>query len=212
MEISRVVVLVGVLVLLACALGCGDFFVGDDEPDHVRVTPSAKLLAVDETQQYKASVVTVGGDTIDVTSSATWTSSDTTVATVNSSGLTTAVSADADNASRVEISAESGGESDSVPLVVTSSPLQTLTVGPANHLISAGGTLQLTATGTLEDSSEVDLTDSVMWTSQDTTVARVDNTGLVTALSTGTALTVKITASIATSSDTKTDDIELVIQ
>ena len=196
------VLLLCALGLIGFALGCGDFFVGDETLDHVTVTPASKLLAVDETQQYKASAVNVGGDSSDVTSSATWTSSDTSVATVSSSGLVTAISAGAQDAAIIEISAASGGESDSVPLVVTASPLATLTVGPANQVVSRGGTLQLTAIGTLDDSSEVDLADAVTWTSQDTKVATVDSSGLVTALSTGTALTVKITASISTKTAT----------
>lgn len=212
MEVRRVVLLTCSLALLGAAVGCGNFFVGDETLDHVTVTPASKLLAVEETQQYKASAVNVGGDSSDVTSSATWTSSDTSVATVDNSGLVTAVSAGADNAAIIEISAASGGESDSVPLVVTASPLSTLTVGPASQIISRGGTLQLTATGTLEDSSEVDLADAVTWTSQDTSVATVNSSGLVTALSTGSALTVKITATISTKTESKTDDIDLVIQ
>lgn len=212
MEVRRVVLLTCSLALLGAAVGCGNFFVGDETLDHVTVTPASKLLAVEETQQYKASAVNVGGDSSDVTSSATWTSSDTSVATVDNSGLVTAVSAGTDNAAIIEISAASGGESDSVPLVVTASPLSTLTVGPASQIISRGGTLQLTATGTLEDSSEVDLADAVTWTSQDTSVATVNSSGLVTALSTGSALTVKITATISTKTESKTDDIDLVIQ
>jgi len=212
MKVRRVVLLLCALGLLGLALGCGNFFVGDETLDHVTVTPASKLLAVDETQQYKASAVNVGGDSSDVTNSATWTSSDTGVATVNSSGLVTAVSAGAEDAAIIEISAESGGESNSVPLVVTASPLSTLTVGPANQVISRGGQLQLTAIGTLEDSSEVDLADAVTWTTQDATVATVDSSGFVTALSTGTALTVKITATISTKTDSKTDDIDLIIQ
>jgi uncharacterized protein YjdB len=212
MDVRRVVLLACSLALLGAAMGCGDFFVGDETLDHITVTPASKLLAVEETQQYKASAVNVGGDSSDVTSSATWTSSDTSVATVDSSGLVTAVSAGTEDAAIIEISAASGGESGSVPLVVTASPLSTLTVGPANQVISRGGTLQLTAIGTLEDSSEVDLADAVTWTSQDTTVATVDSSGFVTALSTGTALTVKITATISTKTESKTDDIDLVIQ
>jgi hypothetical protein len=191
MEVRRVVLLSCALSLLGLALGCGDFFVGDEALDHVTVTPASKLLAVEETQQYKASAVNVGGD---------------------SSGLVTAVSAGTEDAAIIEISAASGGESGSVPLVVTASPLSTLTVGPANQVISRGGTLQLTAIGTLEDSSEVDLADAVTWTTQDATVATVDSSGFVTALSTGTALTVKITATISTKTDSKTDDIDLIIQ
>ncbi len=212
MEVRRVVLLASALSLLGLALGCGDFFVGDETLDHVTVTPASKLLAVEETQQYKASAVNVGGGSTDVTSSATWASSDTSVATVDSSGLVTALSAGAADAAIIEISAASGGESDSAPLVVTSSPLSTLTVGPASQVISRGGTLQLTAIGTLEDSSEVDLADAVTWTSQDTNVATVDSSGLVKALSAGTALTVKITATISTKTESKTDDIDLVIQ
>jgi hypothetical protein len=212
MRVRRVVLLLCALGLLGFALGCGDFFVGDETLDHVTVTPASKLLAVEETQQYKASAVNVGGDSSDVTSSATWTSSDTGVATVDSSGLATAVSAGADDAAIIEISAESGGESDSVPLVVTASPLSTLTVGPASQVISRGGTLQLTAIGTLEDGSDVDLADAVMWTTQDPDVATVNSSGLVTAISTGTALTVKITATISTRTESVSDDIDLIIQ
>jgi uncharacterized protein YjdB len=197
---------------LAVTVACGDFFVGDETLDHVTVTPTSKLLAVGETQQYKALAVDVGGTSTDVTNSATWTSSNTSIATVNGSGLVTAASAGTNNGTTITITAEKDGETDEVPLVVTAAALTSLTLGPNTPIVTRGSTLQLSATGTLEDSSTVDLTDAVSWTSDDTNAATVDDTGLLTAQSTGTALTVKITATIATKTGSESQNVQVTIQ
>ena len=83
--------------------------------------------------------------------------------------------------------------------------LSSISVGPtALPPIAAGGTAQLSATGTYSDGSSHDVTSSVAWSSADSTLATVTPTGgLVTCVSTAsTAQQVSISAQGATSSGT----------
>ena len=68
-----------------------------------------------------------------------------------------------------------------------------ITINQANaSTVLGGGGLQFTATGTYSDSSTVDLTSSVVWSSSDATVATISNAagsnGKATALAGGTTL------------------------
>lgn len=198
--------------LLVVMAGCGNFFVGDDAADHVTVTPASKLLAVSETQQYKASAVTVGGNSTDVTSSATWTSSDTAIATVSTSGLVTAVSAGSGNDTTLTISAESGGETGTAQLVVAADTLDDISITPNDPIIARGATQQMTATGNLANGTSVNLTNAVTWTSSDNNVATVSSTGLVTAQATAVTTTATIKASISTTGSTITQSVTVTVQ
>ena len=71
----------------------------------------------------------------------------------------------------------------SAPTCIT---LSSVNLGPA-ATISAGGTNQLTATGSYTDQSSQDLTASATWSSSDPTVASVTTGGLVTCLSSAPA-------------------------
>jgi hypothetical protein len=57
------------------------------------ITPAAPSIAAGQTQQFAATAVFSDGSSFDVSSLATWASSNTAVATVNSSGLATALTA-----------------------------------------------------------------------------------------------------------------------
>lgn len=67
--------------------------------------------------------------------------------------------------------------------------LVSIQVSPANPTIAIGTNMQFTATGTYSDNSTRDLTTSVFWNSESTTVATISNTansnGLATAVATG---------------------------
>lgn len=112
---SRVVIPSFAFVLLLLLVSCGANG-GSSSPvtlQGVGVTPANPSIAVGATQQFKATGNYSDGSSKDLTSSAKWTSKTTGVATVNSSGLATAVAAGSS-----VIQASSGGVSGSTTLTV----------------------------------------------------------------------------------------------
>src|SRR5205823_9472738 len=71
----------------------------------------------------------------------TWTSSNTSVATISGSGLVAGVTAGS-----ATITATSEGKSSTAALTVTTVPVASLAISPATATLRAGQTLQLTAT------------------------------------------------------------------
>ena len=65
--------------------------------------------------------------------------------------------------------------------------LTSVTIGPPTPTIQQGNTLQMAATGTYNDGTTKTLSSNLFWSSSDASVASVSTTGLVTALSVGTA-------------------------
>ena len=146
----------------------------------IAVTPANTSLPVGETEQFTATGTLSNGSTENLTTQVTWASSDTTWATINSTGLATAV-----GAGPVTISATLGSISGSTGLTVTAAALQSIAVTPANTSLPVGETRQFTATGTLSDGSTENLTSQVTWASSDTTWATINSTGLATAVGVG---------------------------
>src|SRR5262249_2519866 len=145
------------------------------------------------TEQFTATGTYTDGSTTDLTSSVTWASADTTVATISAGGLASTLATGS-----TTITASLGGiTSDGDTLTVTADPLPSIALAPANPTVALGQKQQFTATGTLTDNSTEDLTNQVTWTSSDTSVATISNAsgsqGLATALATGTTA---ITASL----------------
>ena len=69
-----------------------------------------------------------------------------------------------------------------------SNDLISITIGPANSSIQAGGTQQYTATGTFGPSGATsgDVTQQVTWSSSNTAIATIDSAGLATGVANGT--------------------------
>jgi uncharacterized protein YjdB len=118
-----------------------------------------------------------------VSGTVTWTSSNTAVATVNSStGLVSGVSAGTAN-----IIGTSGSVSGQKTETVTQVPVATVTVALSPSTIQIAGTVTAVAT-TLDASNNVLTGRVVAWTSSNTSVATVNSsTGLVTGVALGTA-------------------------
>jgi len=113
-----------------------------------------------------------------------WSSSNTAVATVNASGTVTAVTAGTAN-----IVATSEGKTGSAALTVSAPapvPVATVTVSLGTSALTTGQTTQATAV-TRDASSNVLTGRVIAWTSSNTAVATVSGSGLVTAMSAGTA-------------------------
>jgi hypothetical protein len=102
------------LLLVSCGGSGGSGSSGPAKLQSVSVTPANPSIAVGATQQFKATGNYSDGSSKDLTSSATWNSKTTSVATVDSSGLATAVAAGSS-----VIRASSGGFSGSTTLTVT---------------------------------------------------------------------------------------------
>src|SRR5207244_4297075 len=103
------------------------------------------------------------------------------VATVNGSGLVTAVVAGS-----ATITATSEGQSGTAAITVVHVPVASVTVTPASTSVSVGQTVQLTATP--KDANGSPLTGRVVtWSSSNTSVAGVNGSGLVSGVAAGSA-------------------------
>lgn len=85
--------------------------------------------------------------------------------------------------------------------------LSSITVGPTSGTVQKDATLQMAARGTYDDGSYKTITNSVLWTSSDTSVATISSTGLVTGITTSGTTT--ITAEKDTVQGTATVDVVL---
>ena len=113
----------------------------------------------------------------------TWSSSNTGVATVSSStGVVTAKSA-----GTATISATSEGKSATTAVTVKQVPVATITLQPPTLTIAPGQTAELTATTKTADGTTV-TGRTITYASDNSGVARVSATGVVTGVSSGTAV------------------------
>ncbi len=149
-------------------------------PTTVTVTPdTATLTALDQTIRLFAGVRDqIGRPMTD--SAVVWSSGDTTVATVDTSGVVTAVAN-----GRATVTALSGEVSDTASVAV-SQTAATVEVTPATHTLAAGDTVRLVATAT-DDNGHVVEAAAFGWSSSDAAVAAVDDSGLVTGVAPGRA-------------------------
>ena len=162
----------------------------------IGVTPANPNLANGLTGALQATGVYTDNSTHDLTSSVSWSSSDSTVVTVSnvsgSNGLATATSPGS-----ATIAATLGGVSGSTTLTVTAATLVSLGITPANSSVANGLKAQFTAIGTYTDNSTQILTAQVVWSSSDPSAAAVSNAsgydGLATALAPGS---VTVTATL----------------
>lgn len=110
----------------------------------------------------------------------TWSSSNTSVATVSTQGVVTGVATGA-----ATITASSAGRSGQAAVTVTLPPVQTVVVSPARDTIGVGTSRTLSAV--LRDASGTILTGRALaWSSSNVGVASVSSTGVVIGLAPGT--------------------------
>jgi uncharacterized protein YjdB len=165
----------------------------------VVVTPNPTSVVAGQTRQLTgvardASSATVAGVTFQ------WASTATAIATVDAAGLVTGRAAGTAN-----ITASVGTVSGSSAVTVTPAPVATVTVSPSAPNVTAGQTVQLTAT--LKDAAGNVLTGrTVTWASSNVLLATVNNSGLVT------TLLLKGTVTITATSETKSGTSTVTIQ
>ncbi len=144
------------------------------------VNPSSASLVVGGTQRFSASARASDGSTISGVNF-TWTSSNTAVVTINTSGLAAAVSA-----GTAMIRATGNGISSApATITVTLPPVANVTVSSSSaQEMTVGDTLSFTATARAANGTERDDV-SITWTSSDTGVVSITSAGVATAVSAG---------------------------
>jgi uncharacterized protein YjdB len=143
----------------------------------IAVIPANPTIFVGGTQQFIATGTYSDNTPFDITTEVSWTSSDTTVATVvNNTGLATGAAAGTTTITATSIYNPQGIRGYAT-LTVSPVPLVLITVTPTNPYITIGSTLQFTATGTYADGTTKDITTQVTWTSSNTTYATINSTG-----------------------------------
>src|SRR5205809_349682 len=146
----------------------------------VAVTPASASVQVGQTVPLTATPKDASGTPLSgrVIS---WSSSNTAVATVSSSGVVSGVAAGV-----ATITATSEGQSGSSSITVSNVPVASVAVSPASASVQVGQTVQLTATP--KDANGNPLSGrAVSWASSNTAVATVSGSGLVTGVTAGSA-------------------------
>ena len=153
-------------------------------PALVSINVMAPSLSIPKgnTEQLSAIANYLDGSTIDVTGTVTWASSAPGVVLANGTGVIAAAAP-----GTATITASFGDIRGAQQITVAPAALMSLAIAPPNPSMAKGGTQQLGVTGTFSDASLQDVTGSVVWTISPTTVAAVSGTGLISALSTGSA-------------------------
>ena len=172
-----------VLVALAIAAIFSIWGCGEEEEDvltTISVSPSIATIAVDQSMEFTAKGYDQHGDEMSGMTFS-WTSSNTTIATITSDGLATG-----HQVGNTSITVASEGVSGSADLTVISTPIYSIEISPSSAMISEGQTQQFTAVA--KDSLDNNIPDSVafLWESSNADIATIDEDGLSTGRSQGT--------------------------
>jgi hypothetical protein len=150
----------------------------------IAVTPATASIARSGTEQFTAAGTFSDGSVQNVTTTATWSSSNSNVATISpASGLARGISVGS-----TQIKATLGGTSSpAAALTVTSATLKSIVVSPANATIAQGTSQPFTAIGAYSDNSIQDVSSTVVWASSKSSVATIGaSSGLATGVAAGT--------------------------
>ena len=172
--------LVGVLALTSWSCG-------STQPDaaqqvaQIVVQPSTPTLAIDAQLPLQALVQNEAGELVPE-ASVTWTVENPTVASVTEAGVVKGLAL-----GTTQVAANARGKSGIATVTVQRTPVASVIVLPATSTAGKGSTLRLTAVA-YDAGQNVLPSRGMIWTSNNTSVATVDGTGLVTAKEKGTAL------------------------
>ena len=187
-------------------VGAARVRVTNKQVDRIAVTTERAALQVGQSTTATAALRDADGlEVLGSAGGASWTSSDPSVASVSSTGPTTAVVA-ALRAGTATITASADGKSGSTTVTVTAAaptpaPIATVEVTPAAPTVAVGATQQLTATPKDAAGNALTGRPAATWVSGNPAAATVSGSGVVTGVAAGSAT---ITATIGGVSGTTT--------
>lgn len=142
----------------------------------IQISPSSTSLPENSTTDLSATGIFSDGSNQDITALATWSTANSGVAMVSTSGSPRGRVTGIASGS-VQITAAYGDQTVAAGITVTSATLVSIAVTPANPSVARGLTQNFVATGTYSDSSTHAVTTLVTWASSDTAKATVSNAG-----------------------------------
>lgn len=154
----------------------------DENPDEIKLNYSSYELEIGKTIQLK---VIPEASSSNANRKTEWTSSDSSIAEVDDEGIVTAVKEGA-----VRIKAVVGNSAVSCRIIVKAKSADTpdsISLNYSSRELRVGNTVQLRVKAKIGDSSIDIKADEVKWSSSDSSIASVDEKGLVKAVKTGTA-------------------------
>ena len=155
--------------------------VGNAILQSLQVNPASAAIPKGTTQNFTAMAIYSDGTKQDVTSSTTWGSTNAGVASIDSAGTATAGSQGS-----TQINATYQTSSGAASLAVNAATVQSIHVTPSSASLAKGTSLQLAASAILSDGSSQDVTNSVTWSSNLTSVCTVTASAFTTAAGVGT--------------------------
>lgn len=150
------------------------------------VTPATSFVPKNSNIQMKTTGTFSDGSTQDISSLVSWTVDDTSVASINSNGLMSNSWTGVSGVKIVNVSAAYLSQIQTAKITITVATLSSIYVNPGTYTVNPGSTGNVTVTGNFSDGSNLDVTNSVTWSSSDAAVATA-NQGVVTGVSVGTA-------------------------
>jgi hypothetical protein len=152
----------------------------------IEVMPANPSDPVGTSQQFQALGLFTEGGTEDLTSQATWSSSDTGIAPISPAGLATII---APGTTTIQAQVTVGGQTYPAQTLLTGTgsgvTLSSINVSPANATISVPGTLQYRAMGMFSNGNSVDVSPWVTWSALPAGPASITATGLATGIAAG---------------------------
>jgi hypothetical protein len=191
-----------VLACLLIVIGCGQFFPSSTTITAIQVQPSNAIVAPGVTQQYTATAKYGNNTTADVTSTVTWSTYATNIATISSGGLLTGVAL-----GTTTVKAQSSSVIGTTGVSIQNKQVQSVAIQPLTSTVSlssANPTVQFTAQATYKDGSMGDVTTTSTWNALPSSVASISSTGLATAAAVGTATVTATTGGVTSNSATVT--------
>jgi trimeric autotransporter adhesin len=183
---------------LGAVVGTAILNVTDAQLVSLNVTPTNATRPVGLTFQFEVFGTYSDNSIVNLTSSATWNSTNPGVTTINSIGLATAVAPGS-----TTITATYGGvTSNQATFNVTNAALQSISVTPGAPVIARGTSQQFAAIGNYSDGTTQTLTTVATWQTGNAAVATINATGLATSPNNGLTGSTLITATSGSISGT----------
>lgn len=149
----------------------------------ITITPQSTTVPIGQTLQLSVTATYSDGISRPLTSGISWSSTNTSAATVDQLGLVRGIAAGTTSI-RATVGSLAAVSSISVPAAT----LQSLTTSPSASSIQVTQTVQLSLTGSYSDGGNRAVTSGATWSSSNTAVAIVDQSGLVRGVAPGSAI------------------------